>query len=905
MPIQHIESLAGTLFPAGICSAPPYFHDLFRQMYGKPQTVLSERIDGILRERGRAFLQNRPKTGAELQEFMCDLLAAYKCSEDKQHSEVLAEIKKYDSLTNGRNVVTAFSFCEMLSSVEKPQRETINFITTHNMYNTLARRDLKITVREFCEGARFFLGIPIQYSDNIANEQIAAVYFHKDQKSDGNNVFIHSFSFLARSRYGKTLLFFLYSQLLDVIFYTEKTSQENENSYNKRRLNAVFLLAFLIGSNPPLFNHTGGAFVTDAMLQILLVSAGFTPVQKNFLSLTEIELLFAFGQPTQKSWDSVQAHYLAACQGKTNVLFHPQSAGSRGLLHFLERPYYQTLIFSNENNTHEYFGKQINRSPIDDIKPEQGNPSLHYQKCYAALKFTLQLFSDDFEFINATPQNAKLLTIIENHFGLSIKNDGYLLRTLLACDKLNDTQRESILDTIDKGRFKKDYTDNPFHKYNRTQINIIALEIEYHFNHFGTRIERLVLLLRRAIEIVGIEYALDILNKSPIKEKQFQNRILENALFHPILNSRNAVHIMVQHSPRHLSELITLAQIHENTRNLLSAVLPTQDDDGSTTAYLIARYARDQFLRIIALAHQYENIRNALSAAWAIQNHEGNTLSHIIAHFSDSEFVKVIALAHQHENICKAFSTTLPVKDKIGWTAMHDIALFIKSTGLIALFKLAKSNAMLRSAIGSSLHLQDNCGRRALNVIMYITIEAIESLLLLTADQKILLAFTYSFMQLNNDNDKNEEDEESKDERKFLQGLPFYFMLLTHFNNFYIAHTQHLLISNPNNKLLQQLNEALKIPGFFINLIENKINLSKEIVIFLLKITKIPTNPMILSEPPTFVSPIYRLFTCRQPELSHYLPRMLDEAREKSVNSSESDGSTQNSIRDLVQIKQY
>ena len=443
------KSSTESLFSAGICSAPPYLHRLFNLMYGEisrdsqkhalSQIEFSKRVDKILDQKARIFMQNPPQSGEALQAFMCDLLAEYKCPTNKKPSDLLNEINYPYGSKKLSHCSTTFCFCNGLSYAVHSHRKLINFVTVRNMYAAYfsPEKSCAISVSEFCQRAQSFFEINLTFDDNMQNCFIARISLEKDSKGSQNKFFEHSLSFLECQ---KEQLYSLYSQLLKVI-YTEKTQDITEEQYKKRQLNAIFLLAFLIGSNPPMFHGTGGAFVADAMLQILLVSVGFPSMPKNFLSLTEVELLFKFANPTQESWDSLQMLYLSAQQGETNEIFHPQSAGPEGLLHFLERPFFKTLFFiPDENNTvQDLMRRKCMLQKVTGY--EQRDPDKVYQNCYSALQFNLRLFIDNFDFIKTVDPNTKRLMLFENHFGISFKDNEYLLHILPEYGKLIETEQ--------------------------------------------------------------------------------------------------------------------------------------------------------------------------------------------------------------------------------------------------------------------------------------------------------------------------------------------------------------------------------------------------------------------------------------------------------------------------------
>lgn len=199
-------------------------------------------------------------------------------------------------------------------------RALINFLVLQDVASHPAFRE--ITVSEFCVRASQFLNIDLIFSPEIANVKIARI----GQEKTGE--YRHRLHMLfSKTKKTPMHLFSLYDQLLSIIF-NQSDVTENIEKTNDKKLHAIFLLTFLIGSNPPVYIEkgvTGGAFVTEIVMQMLLKMAGFKPIRKNFLSLPEIALLSFYGENTLDSWLKPLRCYQASCAGEVNDLFHPVS----------------------------------------------------------------------------------------------------------------------------------------------------------------------------------------------------------------------------------------------------------------------------------------------------------------------------------------------------------------------------------------------------------------------------------------------------------------------------------------------------------------------------------------------------------------------------------------------------
>lgn len=200
------------------------------------------------------------------------------------------------------------------------QRSLFNFLTCKHM---IERGSTSISVADFVKRAAIFAQITLpepvltispviiasigsnNHSSRIEMHHQLGALFHESEET---------------REYLKTL----YTALLNVIYEASNSS--------KKRITAIFLLAFLVGSNPLLINGKGGAFQADFLLQHLLTSIGEPPVRKNFLGLTEIELLLLLAQDNPIAWEQPEKEYRAAIKGDSNPLFHPVSADIKSLI---------------------------------------------------------------------------------------------------------------------------------------------------------------------------------------------------------------------------------------------------------------------------------------------------------------------------------------------------------------------------------------------------------------------------------------------------------------------------------------------------------------------------------------------------------------------------------------------
>ena len=247
-------------------------------------------VDGM--RKARFFGTEKPDTWEKLDGFLKQLMDEY--------------VKNRVTVSAGDVVIcTASQMHTKFSLSARSGRELVNFITTANLYKT---KNTRITLRDFITNCEKYFGFSVDIQSKECTGNIAYI------DNDGSNCKIHHLGFIKPDRLAKLSDFFL------KVIYDEAKSRDN-------RLNAIFALVFLYGSTPHVIQNktglSGGAFATDFLLQYLLVSIGEKPIRKNYLTLTEIELLFLFGQDNQEAWDAPRKYYLAACNNNdSNLLFH-------------------------------------------------------------------------------------------------------------------------------------------------------------------------------------------------------------------------------------------------------------------------------------------------------------------------------------------------------------------------------------------------------------------------------------------------------------------------------------------------------------------------------------------------------------------------------------------------------
>ncbi|MCX7125924.1 MAG: hypothetical protein NTU49_09375, partial [Gammaproteobacteria bacterium] len=290
------------------------------------QITLSKKNDVALKE-GLIYLNGNPFSNAtHLLNLQCFLLAKYKKPEDEDFNEFLRVIIRQNnpkSITYVKpefiSLGTTFRF--------KENRAWTNFFVLENFLKLENNDEIALTVGALCKRASEYLSIQLQPDPSILDVVIAKII-----KKDNQSI-RHCFHFFGSEENRQHIHFLsLYDQLLKIIFPVSGLITPN---IERKKLNAIFLLVFLIGSNPPLYyiekngktTGTGGAFVTDALLQLLLINAGFPPVRKNYLNLIEVKLLYQYATDNKEAYDNAtNCYYESAHLGKANLFFHPHSA---------------------------------------------------------------------------------------------------------------------------------------------------------------------------------------------------------------------------------------------------------------------------------------------------------------------------------------------------------------------------------------------------------------------------------------------------------------------------------------------------------------------------------------------------------------------------------------------------
>ena len=264
-----------------------------------------------------------------LMRLMCYLLALYKKPDNTELKCFFEIITAQNNPFNQKYIPQDFSITTLF---DFSKRAFVNFLVLHNLL-TMHSDLVILTVGDFITRAEQYLNITL-HSDVKYNRMPIAT-----TRKISPSEFKHEFCFLGRGgRQNINVLFDLYNQLLTIIFSSSHADDsESIKIEETKRLNAIFLLIFLIGSNPPVYSKKnacqGGAFITDIMLTLILKSAGFIPIRKNFLNLSEVELLFLYADNSQASWLKPIEYYQEACKGLTNKLFHPHSSDEYGIMY--------------------------------------------------------------------------------------------------------------------------------------------------------------------------------------------------------------------------------------------------------------------------------------------------------------------------------------------------------------------------------------------------------------------------------------------------------------------------------------------------------------------------------------------------------------------------------------------
>lgn len=191
-------------------------------------------------------------------------------------------------------------------------RVMTNLITMVNLHSI---KDTKITTQEFifrCE----------KYFNFIFPENI---------KSRGTGLIASSETNQQNKKIKRHVMAKMPEEDLEILCDFLLKMIYNNDETREKRIDAIFALIFLYGSKPHVvfFVHgnvktfVGGAFATDFLLQYLLASIGEKPIRKNYLALTEVELLLLFGKDDEAAWLTPRKCYLAAVDDKqSNLFFH-------------------------------------------------------------------------------------------------------------------------------------------------------------------------------------------------------------------------------------------------------------------------------------------------------------------------------------------------------------------------------------------------------------------------------------------------------------------------------------------------------------------------------------------------------------------------------------------------------
>src|SRR3990167_1282763 len=278
-----------------LVAPPEYARPLYGSFYGANQNECANEIEKIVDSILSNPLAHQPITVETLYQLMNYAL------------------QKYAALRHPKQKISVFSTAQE-EVIEKythfcPERMLCNYLVfdqwmLRSNQKVISNND--ITVKQFITRASEYFEINLTTSQN-SSLYIAGILMTSNYPA-------HLLDALKKDQ---KKLNELYQQLLKIIF-SDSANQQN------KKLNAIFLLVFLIGSNPFTYkigenNCYGGGFTTDLALQLLLQSAGFKAVRKNPLGLTEISLLHCFANPELDSWFKPLREYHEICQGTKSI----------------------------------------------------------------------------------------------------------------------------------------------------------------------------------------------------------------------------------------------------------------------------------------------------------------------------------------------------------------------------------------------------------------------------------------------------------------------------------------------------------------------------------------------------------------------------------------------------------
>jgi hypothetical protein len=334
--IQSIKEVQFTLSSPfkNLCVAPAALQGVFSETYEK-MNVLSQEDHQIAVNMMLSFIYKNKwniehfkgkGSGEYFCSFMSVLSVYYSCRFKDYTWSKQPTVESYSILRgcDDENIArTAFK----LTNKKHTGRKLSNILASVEMLQACSKGGIcSISIKDFIDRAKqyFELNIRVNFHQHFNMCTPIAAVSREDSGGEKQEKLTHCLGYFFRldqamsfdaALYLPDILVNIYTKLLEVIFDENKTKQT--------RINAIFCLVFLHGSNPFLINERGGAFQVDVILLLLLEAIGEKPIRKNFLNITEIFLLLCFSQDDKASWDKPYLLYQAACQGETNSLFHP------------------------------------------------------------------------------------------------------------------------------------------------------------------------------------------------------------------------------------------------------------------------------------------------------------------------------------------------------------------------------------------------------------------------------------------------------------------------------------------------------------------------------------------------------------------------------------------------------
>jgi len=324
-----------------LCSIPQNIcGDDFKKNYGADQERFRNQMAILLK-----FVFNdiyfHKFSGIRLYSFLSLVLDKYPRPKSQTSSEDIDVINTY-LLTHGDIFLKRTSKAYQPKSVNYENEKTFFSTLTRGLraplllktFMELGKTPINLTCIDlFDRAVKFFnFSIPQKYKKNfgkINNFKIASLKNYTIEEAYQAEIDIHgrhkkfidgdilSFHILSFVKFHDTPIMI---EITDWILYNINNTDDKH-----KKINAIFLLVFFVGNNPILRNGTGGAFLTDFLLQYMLYTNDFPLVPKNYLNLLETQLLYYYSKPDEDSWKMPLKHYIdAAYHNKPNELLCPK-----------------------------------------------------------------------------------------------------------------------------------------------------------------------------------------------------------------------------------------------------------------------------------------------------------------------------------------------------------------------------------------------------------------------------------------------------------------------------------------------------------------------------------------------------------------------------------------------------